>query len=479
MKKGRFFVYIILLLTLLLSALVIWPNSWVNIDVGDFHYHKLWEGPSLSQISFGLLDNDLDIRLGKEFTGTSKYRLQVAFPQSESATSDSPLQSAPFSQQSVKIQIDKQESVKKAVDLMRERMKRAGLTEAVVWAEETDEGYFINVDTGLPKQKADKHKATLFGKGLFELWYPKPQQEQGGQQASPTGSSMRDMLSQSYQNTGVNLEDIKGYKVDEGENGAFVKIGLLQDQSTNLTTTLYQAQSQFIGLLDERYLLIDTNELREQLSFYREIKSLKLAGMQTQLDARIVAAVISTESLPVSLTEADVEEIPAVYSSEFVKFGALVLTFSIVIASGVCLYLYKHESVFAVSSFGFFLVVFGALLKIVPITFTSISIVSAILMGCLFAVLLFVYLEEARKIHGEAKTFSLTFVKSETFRDTVARLGFVLVGLTVLAILFGPWQAKNISWVILMGTVAAIFVKEVVLPFSYKFAKSIKSEKAQ
>ena len=58
MKKKNYVIYILFLIVFLFTLFILWPDKWVNVDIGSFHYHKLWEGPSLGSLTFEKLQNE-------------------------------------------------------------------------------------------------------------------------------------------------------------------------------------------------------------------------------------------------------------------------------------------------------------------------------------------------------------------------------------------------------------------------------------
>lgn len=449
--KRNFFIYIFLLILIFIALIILWPNRWINIDVGSFHYHKLWEGPNLTEITNGRINNDLNFELGKDFAGSKEYKVKVAFEDSgEEEISDE----------------NKQKVLDNTVELLRKRFNEAGLKETEIRWIKGEENYYI--EASVVKKEANTYKDIIFNKGVLEIWGEKAEPdpiEVGGDQTF----SFEDYLKQSYEKIDIDVNTIKGSMTGEGEEDSFIKVALLDNQSSELSNAVntYVGKA-VIAVIDEKFIPIDGQDMGEQFQFYGQIRSIKLMGFQDIQEAELYSSVVKYGPLEVSFDIEEESEIEPVYGRDFLLRGLVVYIVLLLVFCVLMVVLYKQDGLvgaLAVPLFSLFLL---ATLKVLPLIIT-IGYVYSLL--AVFAVLTWIVFSIARKSYYKKKAdraWKWLYVRDESFTKRSLKLVLSLALFSILCIIILPWEGKNFAGVVFTGTVWIWILVEVYYRYFYE-----------
>jgi hypothetical protein len=127
----------------------------MNIDIGSFHYHKLWEKPTLEILTNGSFSNDFSINWGRDFLGEKMYTIDVVFENEENVES----------------------KIAQTVELFSNRLNSAGLGESTVWAEKVDTKYIIYAQVPEGVATSYEFESTVLQKGKFAIWGQKDEED--------------------------------------------------------------------------------------------------------------------------------------------------------------------------------------------------------------------------------------------------------------------------------------------------------------
>jgi preprotein translocase subunit SecD len=456
MTKKDYVFYILFIFFIFVCGLIAWPNRFINIDAGDFHYHKEWTGFTLDQLTFGLLSNDLNIDLGKDFTGSNKYKVKVVFVQGEG---------------------EKEVKLNQTMELLRARLEQSGFVESSINYFKEVEDYYIYADIGGDAEERELVSSIFFLKGELGIWGEKSEEEMAMASQEQTefdeNDIFRSYLEQQYKDLGVDGNQIKGFQVGEEEESYYLKIVLQESQAEALQNQLmlFYGKS-LIGVLDSQILALDGSDLSEQVRL-GGISSLKFAGMNDEQSAKLFGSIIQNGPLPVSLevSETNFQEVRLArpYISKVLKIGAI----AIAVMAIVLIAFFKKDGVVMAVSVALFTMIFVAGLKLIPVRF-SLGSIWAFLLSLSF---LLAYFAKVLKeyLSGSRETeISVLFHadRSKTFMDTVT-LQFIL---SILLVLFAPGYMKYFGWFGILGTLCFAIVQALAIPFIYKLISLFKAD---
>ncbi|MFC1780537.1 hypothetical protein ACFLY9_02485 [Patescibacteria group bacterium] len=451
--------YILLLLLIFFSALVVWPDRWINVDVGNFHYHKLWEGPDLSQLTIGVLENDLDVELSKDFIGSSTYTFEVNFENEEQ---------------------DKLQSVKDSVELIKNRLMAIGYRENVVNYYKTDDKYFITVNIGGTDKDFSRYKEVIFNKGMLEIWGEKGEEIPTEEETSVDFESdpFKAYLSQQYQQLNVDGNAMKGYTIGFEDETYYLKVVLQDEQATNLAVEVYSYYGKsIIGVLDSFMLGLDGADLGEQIQLYRQAKSVKFAGLPDREIANMYGAMIQNGPLQIELEQTGEVEFQEGLKKEFIRKSVLVGLVVILAIFVLFIILFKSDSLLAFSGLGLFSTFTLALMKFVPIKFSVGSMLAFILSVGVFLGSLFRILRDIKE-RRKAEVIQADTLLNSKFGEQIQNLVLVQIIIAVIFILFAPFSMKCFMWIVFISAPTMWFVLDQLMPFTYNainlFRKSLK-----
>lgn len=455
MKKD-YLIYISLIFLVFLAAIIIWPHYWVNIDISSFHYHKLWKGPDLTS---GKYEHDFDIHLGMDFTGGVEYRLRVIFPEGEE---------------------DKKAQIEESVKLLQNRLRAVGYNESTVNWQKQEEDYSIIIQIAGSSDEFSDFESNIFQKGKLEMWGEKGEEitienesiDLQGDETDP----FRSYLEQNYTNLNVDGNRIKGFKTGETEEVSYLTIVLEDDQASELTSQIYNFYGKsLMAVLDGQLLYIDGKDLGEKLQLYREAKSVKISGIADLNQAQLFGAVIQNGPLPLDLEIVESNEFEGVYGREFLDKGMIAGLAALALLMIPLIFMFKWDGVIGVISLMLYGLFIFALLKVVPVKLTIGVVWAFIFCIGLYTGLLSLILENNKRKRREEKLLFSQFNKDKELFEIISNLITLQVIVSLVFIIFAPWQIQNTIQVILGGVVLIWIGLEYLLPFQYKLINLFKN----
>jgi preprotein translocase subunit SecD len=441
--------YILLLLLVFFSAIIVWPDCWVNVDIGNFHYHKLWEGPSFAQLTLGKLENDLDIELGQDFVGSSTYTFKVNFAIEEQ---------------------DELASVKDSVSLIRNRLHATSYKESIVNYFMVNGAYFITVKVSGTDEDFSEYKDVIFNKGKLEIWGEKGE-EIPTEEELPVDfetDPFKAYLSQQYRMLNVDGNAMKGYTIGTEDDTYYLKVVLQDEQATNFAVEVYSYYGKsIIGVLDSFMLGLDGTDLGEQIQLYRQARSVKFAGLPDHEIANMYGAIIQNGPLQIELEPTGEVEFQEGLGKGFIKKGIIVGIGVLSVMFVMFMITFKRNSLLAFFNLGLFVLFTLALVKFLPIKFTVGSMLAFILSLSIFIGLLFKILKDVKERQKEEVIQANTFVNSKVGK-LIQNLALIQVITSISFMFFAPWSIKYFMWIIFISAVTMWFVLDQLIPFTYK-----------
>lgn len=455
--KRDYILYILLLLLVFLSALIIWPNRWINIDFGNFHYHKEWVGPTLSDLTLGKVEGDLNFDLGKDFRGGSEYKFQVIFGKASD---------------------DKAKIVSEAVEVLRKRLYEAGFAEGSVNFKKEGEEHFILLEVPASTEEFELSVNTITQEGELTLWGEKGQDaiSQGDAEfdSSETDPFMQ-FIKQRYTPIDMDLSNFKGERVGKSEDVYFVGIGLNDEQAKKLKEQLYLFWGKsIIALVDGAMLPVDGSNLGEQFSLYGEARSIRLTGFSDKQEAKLTQAVIGNGLLGVKLVAIESRNFDPVFGDDFLDKGILAGGIALIAAGFVFITLFKKEGLAAVFSVIFFLLLSLAGMKVFNITLTLGSIFAFIIIVCNYVGLLFYTYERRKKDASFAEGNLEKYIRDKDIVKFTNNFLMYQLVIGLILFIFSPVTSKYFAFVLLIGTTLEYFMLDQIVPSFYRIKNLFK-----
>lgn len=446
--------YILFVFLFFLSIFIIFPTRWVNIDVGSFHYHKLWQKITLDDLTNGNYSNDFHINWGRDIVGGKKYKISVQFESEENTAQE----------------------IDQTIDLFSKRLSSAGYSESNVWYEKVNEDYVIFAEVSGGETSSYEFESTILQKGKFVIWGQKDEEDVPAEGSDEELTSIDAILERSYENFGLGTMKFRGFRVEE-EDGQYVLVLGLDTEASKIFTEKVQLfyGKMILAQLDENILSIDGGSLGEQLSQRGKIISINIPGFASREQAELVGSVIYHAPLETNLSISETTFLESPVDLTFIRKGTIgALLLSLVIAA-CCVVAFRKNGILASILIFVYEYLFVILLKVFPITFTFGSLLSLILMFGFFVGSLLLLLRSASQ---QQKQWVL-FTKHQ---DTLAQLhsiqSFVilLAGLSAILLLIMPWLAKTFLAVLFIGCILFIVSYEIVLPISFSLVQLLKKE---
>ncbi len=409
MQKRRFVAYILTLFVIFLFALVSWQDRWINIDIGSFHYHKMWEGPSLSDMSFGLVDYTLDLPMGRDFVGGSKLRMKVDNEMDE--VND--------------------ERLDQTVETLRNRLSATGFAENTVYREKTDKGAFIVAEILADLEKVQAIESVILSDGLLELWTQKenPEPQKAPNNKKGADLSFKEMMMGQYDDLGVDITGLKGFGTGQTEEGyTYLDIGLTDAASDNVTKNFQQFYGKSLtAVLGESFLFVDETFLGEQYQMSGSVRSMRFLILGEEVQARAQGATIKYNDLPLDLTVTARSEFRGPFDFKFIQKGVFVGFILISLFSIFLIYKFRREGL--IGSTGLILYILAAISmsKVLHITLSIPSLMAFLYGVGFFAGSILLGLVKSRQDEEEVFFNVSVYLKSNSF--TRIFKPFVLVNL--------------------------------------------------
>lgn len=446
--------YILSLLLLFLLALIVWPNRTITLNIEDFHYQKMWEGPSLTKLTSGRIQNDLNLNLGKELLGGVRFKYQVIFNEAET---------------------EKVERLDQTVEIIRERFDAGGFGQSDVYWKEENEQYFILADVENKNSKLGDLKETLFNTGDLNIWGEG--QQDLPQESDPTSAgSFESFLEQSYDKLEVDANDIKGYRILNDEDKHFIKLALSDVQSEALTANIYSFYGKnLLAVLDEQFLVIDGTDIGEQVQMSGQIRTLNIAGFESEEEAEFFGGIIDNGPLQVELSQVEENEYEGAYDKSFVGKTAILFIGLSLIFAVFLIAKYKVDGVVGFLSVAIWLLFIAAGLKFLQVTLTlNLIMMSSIAIGILFYIINEI-IHSIDKRNKQSRVDLVIYYRDQNVHKKVSALYTIQI-LVGLSLLFSTWQGKNIANVLLLSGLFTFLTIDYLVSLIYKFIFFVKEE---
>ncbi|MBU0976140.1 MAG: hypothetical protein ABIE03_00670 [Patescibacteria group bacterium] len=455
--KKKYLLYTSALLFIFVLVLVVWPNRTVNLDIGSFHYHKIWEGPSLSKITSGRINNDLNLNLGADFRGGTFLEYKVNFPDAME---------------------DKAKTADQILELIRSRLTAGGYNQSEVTWELRGEDYYLSAQVE-DRDEADAYlRESVFKKGVLQLWGESAQPEIPTEITDQAANTFESFLDQNYDKLEVNANDIKGYRVIEDAGNYTIRIALSNAQAEALYSNIFSFFGKnLLAVLDEQFIVIDGADLGEQVQTTGKIKTLNLTGFQSKADAKLMAGIIQNGPLSVELEQTKTEPFPA--KSDENVLGKIVLTFiGIFLAFGLVLIaIYKIDGAVGFAAIGLWGLIISAGLKILPINLTvPVIFILGLLTGIFFWMLLRVIksIDEKNRIREEIDL--IMYFRDAGVHKEIAIVIYMMLICGAVCLVTSIWPGINLANTVLLGTFTSWFIIEQFVPITFKFTAFLKEK---
>lgn len=450
MKNKFYIIYIIFLLSLLFTFLVVWPDKWINIDIGSFHYHKLWEGPSLESLTFEKLQNELDIELGRDLEGTIKYKLKVIFEVDE---------------------IDRGYKAREITDLLYKRLTKAKVTESDVYWVKEDEEYFIYVEVNAASKELQNAEGTIFNSGDLSIWGEKTEESTSEDiNLEEDSDPLQSYLKQNYTNLNINGNEIKSYTIGSSDDSYFIKLALKEDQCKSLSDQIYTFWgSSLIAVLDDQVLPLDGQELAKQLEYYNQVKGVKVAGISSKESAQIYGATIMYGPLSHNIEVISSATETPKYGRKFLDSAVASGFISIIFISFVSILLFKKRGLlFSIGMYLFCLLVITSF-KLLSIKLTVLNIYVFLIGLGLFIYFILKGMVSRIDIKTRKIEFYGAFLSNPDYKNQLRNLVTIILLMSLIVEIVSIWEAKNLSRVISICSVSVWLIYMYILPFLDKF----------
>lgn len=438
-----YFYYVLVLILFSILVLIIWPSTWVNLDIGSFHYHKVWKGPNLSDLSGGRINLDFDLHLGKDFTGGTEYVTQVVF--------DNP-------------DVDKQVIVEETVDLLRNRLRSAGVLESLVFYTKQGEEFLIHVI--IPRAEDETtNKMLITQRGKFEIWGERAEGDTSIVPEEISTDPFRSYLQQQYMDLKVDGNRIKGFRAGREEEFAYIKVALEEDSSNQLgqSIALFWGRS-IIGVLDDQPLPIDGGEFAEQVQLYGQPRSLKLIGMSDKEQGKAFGSIIKYGPLPLSLSISDTLQISPQFDRTFLV-NSLILAFGTLIFFAIIMFvLFRSYGLIGSVVSTMYLMFILSVLKTfhTPLTIGGVLVI-ALSLGFLYG-LLILKLSTLYELSTKALKRHVKSITNKEIDQLTGIISNLWIVLSTLLVVSSPIFLKYSTSIILICGLALWLSFEAILP---------------
>jgi len=448
MKNKFYFIYIIFILVILFSSIIVWPNRWINLDIGSLHYHKLWAGPNLGSLTFERLQNRLDIELGRDFEDSLKYKVLIVFQESE---------------------INRGYIADDIINRLAKRLEKADVAESDVYWRREEEDYYVYVEVNAAYPNIEELEDIIFSEGDLSIW---GERETASEEVNfeENEDPLQSYLRQNYTNLNINANDVKSYSIGETDDSYFIRIALSEDQCKSLSDQIYNYWgSSVIAQLDDQILPIDGQELAKQLEYYKQVKGIKVAGISSRESAQLYGAAIMYGPLSHKLEVISSESVDSLYGRNFLDTMIIAgAGFIILLSILSALFFRKRGVIFTIGIWLFCLLVITSL-KLLPVKLTLINIF-VFLIG--FG--LFVYFSLRGMISSidiKARRIELTeeFLNNLDDKTKIKNLASIILLISLLIEFISIWEIKNINRVSALCLVSIWILYMYILPFLYKF----------
>ncbi|MBN2016299.1 hypothetical protein JW766_05730 [Candidatus Dojkabacteria bacterium] len=469
MKKYLIY-YILLLFVTFLLVLIVWPNRWINIDMGNFHYHKMWEGLKLSDLTFGVSDKELDLDMGRDFTGGSEYRVKVLFDEGEE---------------------EKLQKVRDATDLIRLRFEKAGYPESSVNYTKEGEEFFLVIRVEENKDEFEEYKTSIFARGKFEVWGEKLTPTEGDEGViigEDEDDPIKAFLKQSYDSLNIDGNQMKGFKVSPSSDSSTaglipgseeevydLRIILDDHQVNELTNNIYvYFGKSIIGVLDSQILPIDGKDLGETLQTYGKALSIQIAGLPDEKIALIYGAIIQYGPLPVELEADEGVDIAGSIGQDILQKILLGCTIVAFLSALVMIVLYKYDGVIGlilVFYYGLFVI---ACLKLFSVKITMVSVLALITTLGVFIGMLFKVIQNSFRENKRTEGQRWDFTRSHEILKLLLNVTYASAIILLIFKVFALWNFANVALAILIGISVTWLIVDLLLPLSFKLVTFFK-----
>ncbi len=456
--KNKFYIfYIIFLIVLLFTFLTVWPDRWINIDIGSFHYHKLWEGPSLASLTLEKLQSDLDIKLGRDFEGSKQYKLKIVFDEGE---------------------VNREYTADEITELISKRLTKAKIVESDVYWERGEEEYYIYVELNASISDFESVEGTIFNLGDLSIWGEKGEEASDEEiNLEEDSNPLRSYLKQNYTNLNINANEIKSYSVGSADDSYFIKLALKDEQCTSLSEQVYSFWgSSLIAVLDDQVLPLDGQELAKQLEYYKQVKGVKIAGIASKELADIYGATIMYGPLSHELEIISSDTQSPKYGKEFLDNVIVSGLGSVVSISIISILLFRKKGFLFVIGIVLFCLLVITSLKLSPIRLTVMNIFTF-----LFGLGLFLYCilkGMVSRFDMKDRTIELCdgFLSDSDNKRHLRNLVSIILLSSLISEFISVWDIKNISRVFAICAISIWILYMYVLPFLDKFISIAKSD---
>ncbi|MDD3648481.1 MAG: hypothetical protein PHS44_08380 [Candidatus Dojkabacteria bacterium] len=457
--RKKYLLYISVLVFIFLLTLIVWPDRNINIDIGSFHYHKVWKGPNLNEITSGRIENDLNLDLGSGFLGGTAFEYKIVYPEATE---------------------NKKEIADQTLDEIRMRLAAGGYNQSdITWELRGEDYYTIARIENIDDNVSDEYiKETVFKKGVLQLWGERSQTDIGAQTTDQQANTFESFLDQNYDKIEVDANDIKGYRVFEDEETYGVKIALSDVQAEALSSSILAFFGRnLLAVLDEQFIVVDGADLGEQIQTTGKIKTLNLTGFQSKKDAKLMAGIIGNGPLGVELEQFKKEAFQAEYDRSIIGKVALAFIAVLIVFGLILITLYKIDGVVGLLMNVLWGLLVAAGLKILPVVITIPTILA---LGMLTGLFLWMLLKVIRSIDRKNKTREDLdlgmYFKDASVHKEITNMIYVMLILGLVCLLSSIWPGNNIAALILLSTLVSWFTIEQCVPAIYKFTALLKEK---
>jgi len=440
-----------------LCLIIVWPHYYINLDFKSFHYHKLWQGPDLSNLTFGKFDKKLDILLGADFHDKTEYKYKINLQEETLAN----------------------QKADEIVKLLRNRLSGIGYNESsLYWVYENGE-YFLKLYIEESDVLFSKYKSGILGNGKLVIWGEKDTTQENatieveGENVDP----LQSYLQQNFDKLELDANKIKGFKVGKEDENYYFKIILEDSESETITQAIYSYwDKSLISSLDGQIFMIDGKDLGEQIQYYKEIKSVKFIGLTDEDLAKLYGSVIKNGPLGVYMEEVETISTKSNFTKQDLKKVILINLSILTILSIICFLKFKFDGLVRILSMILYCLLLLLLLKLLSIKITLAVVISFLL--CLI-MLLIIFTFDLIVNHNEKNKGNLTelnysiTLKNKEFIDL---LNEFIIMISVIFLIFGTWQFRNLSLFIFTNIIIINLLYSLFIPFVYQFIFNIKDE---
>lgn len=447
--RKYYFLNLLSLFIFFIGALILWPTSWINVDVGSFHYHKEWKGPNLEDLTDGNFEKDFDLNFGFDFSGGSEYTLYAFGPTGNASVED----------------------VQTVIDMIRSRLEMVGYGESKVSYKREGDGYSITVQVPARVDEFNQFAYILSQKGDVAIW---------GERSTPLEADtqsediMIDYLKMNYEDIGIRIRSVKGIRIKDVEDGYALYTGLGDQDIAEISeqaSSLYDKS--ILVLIDEGGgYPIDGSLLGEQLQYYGEIKTIQILGFVEKENALAIASLIQHGPFPVDLFQTDAKSIAPEVGVEFVRKIIFALGISLIILAIISIILYKADGLMVSTVAFWHFASILVTLKILQTTVTVGGMLAVLFSVAVYTVLLSIILVQDEDTRRSNLSFPLT--------NTVIQFSMkALIPLTVLYLcimVLGVGLPQKYIAEAALVCVAALWINSVfTIRFAYRLSRNILS----